>query len=155
MPAWRATLQRLQEATSRVASNGREDPDQAGAVATPYLRLTALTVTGYWWWRMVASAERALQAATCHRALLQRKRYSARFCFDKVLPDSEGLFRDVLGGKVALMPAEDSTERCVRPKPGRQKMPPGVMSITRVLALARQQQPQCPSATLLDRELAP
>jgi alkylation response protein AidB-like acyl-CoA dehydrogenase len=106
-PELRAALQRLQEATGWIAANGLEDPEQAGAVATPYLRLMALTVIAYLWSRMVCVADRDLEAGNGNRALLESKRYGAQFYFDKVLPESEALLRDITSGKGCMMDLEE------------------------------------------------
>ena len=107
-PALRAALQRLEEATAWIAANGPGDPDQAGAAATPYLRLLALTVIGYLWSRMAAVAAERLQAGSDNRALLESKHYSAQFYFDKILPESQGLLTDIVSGKESMMAFDEA-----------------------------------------------
>ena len=51
-----AALKQLQQATMWIASEGMKDPEQAGAAATPYLRLFALTSLAWMWARMAAVA---------------------------------------------------------------------------------------------------
>ena len=106
-PALKAALGRLQEATGWIATHGIEDPEQAGAVATPYLRLMALTVIGYLWCRMVAVAGQKLAAGSDNSALFESKQLGARFYFDKVLPETEGLLSDIVTGKGSLMELEE------------------------------------------------
>ena len=55
-----AALKALEHATTWIAANGMQDPEQAGAAASPYLRLTALTVIAYLWSRMASVAGRQL-----------------------------------------------------------------------------------------------
>ena len=53
----------LREVIRKAAlSLGGKDPEQAGAGATPYLRLTALTVIAYLWSRMALVAQQQLAA---------------------------------------------------------------------------------------------
>ncbi|MGB1141256.1 MAG: acyl-CoA dehydrogenase C-terminal domain-containing protein, partial [Halioglobus sp.] len=104
----RAALARLQEATGWIAANGLEDPEQAGTAATPYLRLMALTVIGYLWSRMTAVARQKLDAGEGNAAQLQSKQFSAQFYFDKVLPETEALLRDILSGKGDMMDLQEN-----------------------------------------------
>ena len=96
-------LQSLQEATTWVAANGLEDPEQAAAAATPYLRLTALTVIAYLWSRMALVATHQLAAGAANTDLLDAKLVSARFFFEKLLPESAWLLADIKGGAGDIM----------------------------------------------------
>jgi alkylation response protein AidB-like acyl-CoA dehydrogenase len=100
-------ITRLKEATNWIAANGLEDPEQAAAAATPYLRLTALTVIAYLWSRMAAIASQQLEDGTGVTDLLESKVISAQYYFDKILPESEALYRDITSGKQAVMGLED------------------------------------------------
>ena len=105
--ALKGAVQSLEKATLWLAQNAPNDPEQAGAAATPYLRLMALTVIGYLWSRMAAVAGERLKANTGHTALLQSKQISARFYFDKLLPEVHALLADIESGKDTLMAFED------------------------------------------------
>ncbi|MEE4147190.1 MAG: acyl-CoA dehydrogenase C-terminal domain-containing protein [Halieaceae bacterium] len=98
-----AALQTLQEATTWIATNGMQDPEQAGAGATPYLRLTALTVIAYLWSRMALVARTRLAAGEGNTDLLQGKLVSARYYFEKLLPENSWLFADIRSGKDSMM----------------------------------------------------
>ncbi len=93
----------LEEATMWLASNAPKDPEQAGAAATPYLRLMALTVIGYLWSRMAGVAEAQLAAGDGNAPLLEGKQVSARFYFEKLLPEIHWLLADIKTGKDSLM----------------------------------------------------
>jgi alkylation response protein AidB-like acyl-CoA dehydrogenase len=99
----REGAQRLQEATAWIAAHGLEDPEQAGAVATAYLRLAALTVIGYLWSRMAAVAGTLLEGEADNRALLESKLLGAQFYFDKVWPETQSLLGEITSGKGNLM----------------------------------------------------
>ena len=99
-----AALTSLEEATTWIASNGMQDPEQAGAAASPYLRLTALTVIAYLWSRMASVAQRQLLAeGEGNRLLLEGKQVSARYYFEKLLPESGWLLQDITSGKDSMM----------------------------------------------------
>ncbi|MCB1841995.1 MAG: acyl-CoA dehydrogenase, partial [Halioglobus sp.] len=97
----------LREATEWVASQGIEDPEQAAAAASPYLRLMALTVIAYLWSRMAGVAAAQLDAGAGNTALLQSKRVSAQYYFEKLLPESGWLLRDITSGKSSTMAFAD------------------------------------------------
>jgi alkylation response protein AidB-like acyl-CoA dehydrogenase len=96
-------LHALEEATAWIAANGMQDPEQAGAAASPYLRLTALTVIAYLWSRMASVAVRKLADGSGNRPLLEAKQVSARYYFEKLLPESQWLLQDITSGKDAMM----------------------------------------------------
>jgi alkylation response protein AidB-like acyl-CoA dehydrogenase len=96
-------LASLQEATTWIATNGMQDPEQAGAGATPYLRLTALTVIAYLWSRMALVAQQQLAAGAGNENLLNSKLVSARYYFEKLLPESGWLLEDIRSGKDTTM----------------------------------------------------
>jgi len=96
-------LQALEEATAWIAANGMRDPEQAGAAASPYLRLTALTVIAYLWSRMAGVAGRKLADGAGNRPLLEAKQVSARYYFEKLLPESQWLLQDITSGKDSMM----------------------------------------------------
>ena len=103
-----AAVQRLKEATNWIASNGLQDPEQAAAVATPYLRLMALTVIAYLWSRMAATARMGLNSGEGITEHLESKELSAAYFFDKILPETESLLQEISSGKQSIMAMEDA-----------------------------------------------
>jgi hypothetical protein len=99
---------RLKDATNWVASNGLQDPEQAAAAATPYLRLMALTIIAYLWSRMAATALADLDSGNGIAEHLESKLVSAAFFFDKVLPETESLLQEISSGKESIMALEDA-----------------------------------------------
>lgn len=102
-----AAVKSLTDATKWIAGRGIEDPEQAGASASPYLRLMALTVVAYLWSRMAIVAQRQLDAGEGNRALLQGKLVSAQFYFDKLLTENTSLLADITSGKESVMALTD------------------------------------------------
>lgn len=101
------SIEKLREATTWIASNGLEDPEQAGAAASPYLRLMALTVIAYLWSRMAAVAQAKLDKGEGNGSWLQGKLVCAQYYFDKLLPEEEWLLRDIISGKGSVMGLDD------------------------------------------------
>jgi alkylation response protein AidB-like acyl-CoA dehydrogenase len=96
-------LKSLEEATTWIAVNGMQDPEQAGAAASPYLRLMALTVIAYLWSRMAHIAQRQLAEGKGNHLLLEAKQVSARYYVEKLLPESGWLLEDITSGKDSMM----------------------------------------------------
>ncbi|WP_152208533.1 acyl-CoA dehydrogenase C-terminal domain-containing protein [Marinobacter changyiensis] len=105
--ALKGAITALETATYWLATNAPDDPEQAGAAATPYLRLMALTTIGYLWSRMANVAQQQLDAGTGNTALLESKLVSARFYFEKLLPETQWLLQDIVSGKAAIMDFAD------------------------------------------------
>ncbi len=103
----KGAIKSLESATMWIAGKAPKDPEQAGAAATPYLRLMALTVIAYLWSRMAGVARAQLDAGEGNKPLLEGKLVSARFYFEKLLPEIQWLQQDIESGKESLMAFED------------------------------------------------
>jgi alkylation response protein AidB-like acyl-CoA dehydrogenase len=97
----------LEDATMWIAGRGMEDAEQAGAGASPYLRLMALTVIAYLWSRMADAARKKLDAGEGNTPLLESKLVSAEYYFDKLLPENSWLLADITSGKDSMMALSD------------------------------------------------
>ncbi len=91
-------LARLQQATAAIAERGPANPDEAAAAATEYLRLFALTATGYLWARM-AEISIAKPADAFYRAKLG----TARFYMERILPQTGALLSAIMAGSRTMM----------------------------------------------------
>ncbi|HEY5598205.1 MAG TPA: acyl-CoA dehydrogenase C-terminal domain-containing protein [Kiloniellales bacterium] len=91
-------LTRLQQATAAIAERGMANPDEAAAAATEYLRLFALTATGYLWARM-AELSIAKRDETFYRAKLG----TARFYMERILPQTGALLSAIMAGSRTTM----------------------------------------------------
>jgi hypothetical protein len=96
---------RLQRATGVVAQRGIKDPDQAGAVASDYLRLLGLVALAYLWARM---AEISLKRIEGENARFYRAKVdTARFFMDRLLPQSGALFSGIMAGGDSALNFDD------------------------------------------------
>ncbi len=102
-----AALKQLQQATLWVASEGMKDPEQAGAAATPYLRLFALTSLGWLWARMAVVAQARLDEGSTETAFYGAKLKCADFYMARVLTETDSLLAEVKAGKATLMAFSD------------------------------------------------
>jgi len=96
----RGALTRLKTTTARLKDRAAADPAEAGAAATDYLRLFALTALGWMWARMALHALAQGEAAgSRHRAKLE----VARFFMARVLPQTVALELALDAGAASLM----------------------------------------------------
>ncbi len=93
----------LRQATDWLAANALEDPEQAGGAAVEYLRLFALVAMGYMWARMARVAATRLAGETGEPTFYRNKLATARFFFDRMLPETAGLLARVTAGVASVM----------------------------------------------------
>ena len=94
---------RLQQATAVIAQKGLKNPEEAGAASTDYLKLFALVAMGYMWARMVKVARTKASDANGNAAFYENKVKTARFFFQRILPESGSLFSQIMAGGSSLM----------------------------------------------------
>jgi alkylation response protein AidB-like acyl-CoA dehydrogenase len=95
----------LQLATAQIARVGMARPEEAAAAASDYLRLFGLTLLGYLWARM---AEIGLAHADDQDGFYRAKVATARFFMQRLLPQTNGLFRAVLAGGGSIMALDEA-----------------------------------------------
>ena len=98
----------LQLATATIAQKGLKDPEEAGAAATDYLRLFGLVALGYLWARSAKIAADKLPKANGDAGFYEAKLATARFFFDRILPETAGLFAAIKSGKGSMMAMPDA-----------------------------------------------
>ena len=98
------SLGRLQQATATVAERSLGNPEEAGAAATDYLRLFALTALAYKWARM-AEVSLPKQTDEFYRAKLA----TARFYMQRILPQTGALLSAIMAGAAPVMELEEAS----------------------------------------------
>jgi alkylation response protein AidB-like acyl-CoA dehydrogenase len=93
----------LQTAVSWLATNAPNDPEQAGAVATPLLKMFALTSLAVLWAKMAQQSEQTDTASQYPSEFLSGKRKAAEHFYRQSLPELRALAEDVTAGKGTLM----------------------------------------------------
>ena len=94
------SFERLQRATGHIAQRGLNDPTEAAAAATDYLRLFGLTAMGYMWARTVKIAYSHNDDDSS--GFYADKIATARFYFDRLLPQGSGLFAAIMAGGASI-----------------------------------------------------
>ena len=81
------------------------NPNEAGAASSDYLRLFALVTLAYLWMRMAEIAATKLGGGD--DLFYQAKIDTARFYFERILPESGALFSKILAGGDSMMNFND------------------------------------------------
>ncbi|MNH26231.1 hypothetical protein D3C79_862690 [compost metagenome] len=80
----------------------RSDPATSGAAAVDYLHLTALVAFGLQWARMALIADRHLADSDDSTGFYRAKRLTARFFFERILPQTAIHLQRVRAGAEVL-----------------------------------------------------
>jgi alkylation response protein AidB-like acyl-CoA dehydrogenase len=96
----KAASKQLTEVTMALGGKAMEDPEEAGAVASTYLNLFALTACAFCWVKQLQHAKSRSDSV----AAVKFK--TARYWFEVVLPEREALARRVQAGKDPIMSVE-------------------------------------------------
>ena len=97
-------LNDLQASTMWFMQNGMSNPDNAGAGSTDYMHLFGLVALGYMWARMVKVAQEKLaNGAGDDAAYLEDKLTTARFFFERMLPETALRRQRIEAGSEAVM----------------------------------------------------
>ncbi|MEQ8964323.1 MAG: acyl-CoA dehydrogenase C-terminal domain-containing protein [Azospirillaceae bacterium] len=99
---------KLQQATALVAQRGMADKEEAGAAASDYLRLFGLVAVGYMWARMAKLALEKKPTANGREAFYDAKIKTARFFFQRMLPEVNALNLAITSGKASLMELDEA-----------------------------------------------
>lgn len=83
LSAW---SKKLAQVTNSIAQRAEQNPDEVGAAAVDYLYFAGYVTLAYYWARMAATAQHALNHGSNDTAFYQAKIRTAQFYFDKLLP---------------------------------------------------------------------
>ncbi|TAM09569.1 MAG: acyl-CoA dehydrogenase [Nevskiaceae bacterium] len=97
-------LAEVQKLTMEIGQKAIKNPDEAGAAATPYLRVIGHLVFGYFWARMARVALDRLAAGTNGEdAFYQAKVKTAQFYYAKLFPEAFFQIEAARAGAASLM----------------------------------------------------
>jgi hypothetical protein len=104
----KTSLDQLQQATMWFMQNALGRPDNAGAGATDYLHMFGLVSLGYMWARQAKAAGARIAAASPDKARMEAKLVTARFFFERMLPETGLRLTRITAGAdtVMALPAE-------------------------------------------------
>lgn len=101
-----AALERLSDVTESVIKAADGNPAEIGAAAVDYLDLFGLTAEAYLWVRMVQAAAPKAEGDTS--GFYSGKIKTARFFFDRILPQSVALAESIRKGGDSMMALDDA-----------------------------------------------
>lgn len=98
-----AALGHLQAGTMWLMQNGMTNPDNAGAASSDYLRLMALVALGYIWAQASKISGDKLGNGADNEDFYRNKLTTARFFFERMLPDTASLLTKIEAGSESMM----------------------------------------------------
>ncbi|CAB4325384.1 MULTISPECIES: acyl-CoA dehydrogenase C-terminal domain-containing protein [unclassified Brucella] len=93
----------LQAATMWLMQNAMAKPDNAGAASNDYMHLFGLVALGYMWARMAKVAEEKLAAGEGNKAFFEAKLVTARYYFERIMPESVAHLARIQSGADSMM----------------------------------------------------
>ncbi len=98
-------LQKLQSTTQYVRDRLKNMPDDSAAAATDYLKLFGLVSLGYLWVRMAEVASKQIDSSD--ELFYQAKIDTANFYFERLLPQCDALYKNIMAGSDTIMKFND------------------------------------------------
>lgn len=99
----------LQLSTATIAEKGMRDPEEAAAAATDYTRLMGLVAIGYCFAKAATLAQEKLASGTDEADFYKAKIVTARFFFDRLLPQATAAFLAIKSGKASMMALDEAS----------------------------------------------
>ena len=93
----------LQQSTMWLAQHGLQNPNDAGAAATDYLRLMGIVVVGWMWARMAKLAQENLTKGTGNKAFYEAKLVAAKYWMERMMPECAMLHQRIQAGSETIM----------------------------------------------------
>jgi 3-(methylsulfanyl)propanoyl-CoA dehydrogenase len=94
---------KLQQGTALLGEKGMKNPDEAGAASTEYLRMFGLVALGFMWAQMAKIAKQKLAEGTDDPQFFETKLVTARFFFERMIPDVSSLLVKMSAGSDTMM----------------------------------------------------
>jgi alkylation response protein AidB-like acyl-CoA dehydrogenase len=96
-------LENLQNATMWLASNGLQNPNNAGAGATDYLRMMGIVVVGWMWGRMAKVALAKIKGGQGNQDFYKQKLVCAKYWMERLIPECPMLLERIQSGSETVM----------------------------------------------------
>lgn len=101
-----SAVAKVEKATGWLAMHGMQDPDDAMAGATPYLRMLGSTIGAYLLAKEALAASRLLDEGSENKEFLEAKIVTARYYAEQLLPSEAALLGPVTSGKELMFALE-------------------------------------------------
>jgi alkylation response protein AidB-like acyl-CoA dehydrogenase len=99
-------LENLQNATMWLAANGLQNPNNAGAGASDYLRMMGIVVVAWMWARMAKVAQTKLATNPPNAQFYKDKLMCAKFWMERLVPECPMLLERIQAGAETVMEFE-------------------------------------------------
>ena len=96
-------LENLQNATMWLASNGLQNPNNAGAGATDYLRMMGIVVVGWMWGRVAKVALARIKSGQGNQDFYKQKIVCAKYWMERLIPECPMLLERIQAGSETVM----------------------------------------------------
>jgi alkylation response protein AidB-like acyl-CoA dehydrogenase len=103
-----SALENLQIATGTIMEAGMSNHNEIGAAAVDYLRLFGLVSLAFMWARMAAIAGPKAEALNGQGQFYRAKLSTAKFYFERLLPQTGALLTAIQSGSATMMEFEDA-----------------------------------------------
>lgn len=97
---------KLQQGTAMLGEKGMKNPDEAGAASTEYLRMFGLVALGFMWAQMAKISKEKLAEGTDDPQFFETKLITAKFFFERMIPDVSSLLVKMSAGSETMMALE-------------------------------------------------
>ncbi|MCG8493123.1 MAG: acyl-CoA dehydrogenase C-terminal domain-containing protein [Sneathiellales bacterium] len=97
---------KLQQGTALLGEKGMKNPDEAGAASTEYLKMFGLVALGFMWAQMAKLSKEKLAEGTEDPAFFETKLVTAKFFFERMIPDVSSLLVKMSAGAETVMALE-------------------------------------------------
>lgn len=94
---------KLQQGTALIGEKGMGNPDEAGAASSEYLRMFGLVALGFMWAQMAKISKEKLAEGTDDPQFFETKLVTARFFFERMIPDVSSLLVKMSAGSDTMM----------------------------------------------------
>lgn len=89
--------------SAAIAKKAGQNPEEVGAASVDFLMYSGYVVVGYFWVRMAATAQQALDRGTTEKDFYEAKLHTARFYMERLLPRTRTLAATIESGSGNLM----------------------------------------------------
>jgi alkylation response protein AidB-like acyl-CoA dehydrogenase len=96
-------LKEWQATTMEIGKKAANNPDEIGAASVDYLMFSGYVTLAYYWAKMVACAQKKLDAGTDEKDFYLAKIQTGQFYFDRILPRAKGHAACITAGAESMM----------------------------------------------------
>ncbi|TWX68074.1 acyl-CoA dehydrogenase [Colwellia demingiae] len=96
-------FQKLEKITQEIGVKAMNNPDEIGAASVDYLMYAGYVTLGYYWLKMMVTAQKSIDSGTDEGDFYLAKIQTGQFYFDRVLPKAAGHAACIKSGGESMM----------------------------------------------------